>query len=1535
MHQVFAVSGVLMLLSTIWMFAADHSREWKPIQRTANRVEITMTDWRRLQFETEEAIAEHRELVAAYQLAQREALDAQLLGEFQQEVDSAETTADLNFDRIDQDNARLVGLSGQEAAEGLRSRLLDRLSEIVRGASFREDTLLGRRKFVAADRDKAVAALGLMVRDGKPLLQQNSQQLDIDQLKAKFEELTRQYQEVSTHRKRLESLVNEMTQSDSAALEALDNNRAELETLEKSNVSRRSTYFTWYGYLPLPGKKWLELPILDAFNSPRKIDNLWSDGLMIDYNFSKVRRFDRCTTCHQLIQKTLPGAADQPGYEQEQLITLVLAPPELIEEQAAGTESEVVVDQVAGEGEPEAMNDPQRRLEKIYGLRLAFEGLLKRTDVTVQYVRPESLSATAAVHLSEKVQVPVAGDVLRRSMLESRAAEYLADHGPGLKLGDVIVEINADGNQVYDTERVIYRLLDAAESGEEVVITVRRGMPSPFSSHPRLDLFVGSMSPHKMADFACTICHEGQGSATAFKWASHYPDSVRQRQDWSRDYGWFDNHHWIYPMNPQRFTESSCLKCHHDVVELEPSKKFPDPPAPNLMKGYDLVRKYGCYGCHEITGYDGPKRVGPDMRLEPNVFAAALQLQQDANIAELGDEVVEWARTLVQQPENDDIRRRLYEVLLAESEVATPVLSHSTHTHITPLFKDVENPGQLRKAGPSLRFVANKVGAAFLFDWIREPKHFRPSTRMPQFFGQLGHLEPGGESRQISHRYEPVEIQGIVRYLDSASQNFEYLHPPENVAEPSIERGKILFEERGCLACHNHKDFPDTAAYRAADEIIQGPDLSGVGDKLTGPDGQKWLYSWIKEPSRYHARTVMPDLFLDPIQDADGNRTDPAGDVVAYLLNSSSVDWEPRADTPLTVGDVDTRNLNDLTLEHLKDVFSEAAAEKYVVDGIPPEMRNELRGAEVELVLAPGETMSVDKKLNYIGRKTIAKYGCYGCHDIAGFEDAKTIGTGLADWGLKNPSQLAFEHINHVLEHEQHAAHGDHDEDGHASERVDAGEVDDAVGADHDWYVEQIAGGHRAGFIYQKLRDPRSYDYRKTENKKYNERLRMPKFPFGFGDREAVITFVLGLVADPPSEKYIYQPTESRKAILDGERVLKKYNCAGCHVLEPQKWAIRYEPDRFGEQPATKTYPFIETHVPTDELADSLKTDLSGLRHAVVTGMPTVDDTGAALGYDDYGDPVEDDLEYNPTKLEFPFDIWRPAALDGDVYEVGVLPLNLTASEIGQKYQTRGGFLSRYLLPRVVAREKQVNPAAKGAEAWGWVPPPLIGEGAKVQTDWLHQFLLNPFPIRPAVVLRMPKFNMSTTEATQLVNYFAAVDNVEYPYAYSSRQLAEHLHEAAADYQALVASAGGSAADTNRFNDAMKVVTNNNYCVKCHLVGDFEPKGADQAKAPDLSVVYRRLRPDFMRKWIANPKSILPYTSMPTNIPYDPDAPHLGGVSQDLFHGTSIDQLDGLVDLLMNFDQYAKQRSLISPLVQEAPPPEEEAAAAAGGEAGG
>ena len=158
----------------------------------------------------------------------------------------------------------------------------------------------------------------------------------------------------------------------------------------------------------------------------------------------------------------------------------------------------------------------------------------------------------------------------------------------------------------------------------------------------------------------------------------------------------------------------------------------------------------------------------------------------------------------------------------------------------------------------------------------------------------------------------------------------------------------------------------------------------------------------------------------------------------------------------------------------------------------------------------------------------------------------------------------------------------------------------------------------------------------------------------------------------------------------------------------------------------------------------------------------------------------------------------------------------------------------------------------------------------------------------------MPNFHMSSDEAAKLVDYFAAASGAEFPYEYRPQQRASYLAQRE------------PASARIRSAEAMNIVVNGTYCVKCHAVADFTPQGDPYTFGPNLADVYRRLRPTFTRDWIANPVRILPYTGMPKNIPYHPTDPAQDGVSEALFPGNSIEQLNGVVDLLMNFDAYAR-----------------------------
>ena len=186
------------------------------------------------------------------------------------------------------------------------------------------------------------------------------------------------------------------------------------------------------------------------------------------------------------------------------------------------------------------------------------------------------------------------------------------------------------------------------------------------------------------------------------------------------------------------------MKCHYDKGGLEPSARFPEPPAPKLVEGWTLVEEYGCFGCHEMNGYDGPdRRIGPDLRLEPPYSEAAAALLSDGNLSE---QEQKWAQTLRNSPDDTRVRHELFDSIKADAKLAASSetrdearLGESSHK-LADVLKDVEVPGTYRKTGPSLRYLKSKVDYDWVYSWIKLPADFRPTTRMPQFFGQCEHL---------------------------------------------------------------------------------------------------------------------------------------------------------------------------------------------------------------------------------------------------------------------------------------------------------------------------------------------------------------------------------------------------------------------------------------------------------------------------------------------------------------------------------------------------------------------------------------------------------------------------------------------------------------------------------------------------------------------------------------------------------------------------------------------------------------------------
>ncbi|HYW79051.1 MAG TPA: hypothetical protein VE890_05710, partial [Thermoguttaceae bacterium] len=487
------------------------------------------------------------------------------------------------------------------------------------------------------------------------------------------------------------------------------------------------------------------------------------------------------------------------------------------------------------------------------------------------------------------------------------------------------------------------------------------------------------------------------------------------------------------------------------------------------------------------------------------------------------------------------------------------------------------------------------------------------------------------------------------------------------------------------------------------------------------------------------------------------------------------------------------------------------------------------------------------------------------CHDIPGFEQAPSIGPALTDWGRKHESLLAFGQIRQFV-------------------------ADDGAGqGDARFFTEALREHRREGFLWQKLRQPRSFDYRMTDGRPYNQGLTMPRFELAPEQREAIMTFVLGLTADPPAERYVTRASGRRRAVVEGRAVLAKYACAECHTLEMERWTFEFDPDEFYGPIPTEDYAFMQPHFSPEQIAASMQTNEQGSGTAQVIGMPRLDSTGRWLeDEDDYGNPL------------YFFTLWQPAVINGEVWNTGGAEVMISEPQLTDRRPAVGGAVARLLFPAVLARARAAGSATADQEAWGWVPPPLVHEGGKVQSRWLRDYLLRPTPIRPAAVLRMPRFNMSPAEAAQLADYFTAASDAGFP---------------------SIGDKPDSLGDTGRIGNprleqldrAWKILTDDmTFCAKCHLIGDFSPGGATGTSlAPDLERVGGRIRPEFLRRWLAHPTVLLPYTGMPVNFPPSGDP-----LDQDHFPGSSTAQMDAVMQLLLRYDAYLRSRTSIRQLIE-------------------
>ncbi|HXK03537.1 MAG TPA: cytochrome c [Verrucomicrobiae bacterium] len=185
-------------------------------------------------------------------------------------------------------------------------------------------------------------------------------------------------------------------------------------------------------------------------------------------------------------------------------------------------------------------------------------------------------------------------------------------------------------------------------------------------------------------------------------------------------------------------------------------------------------------------------------------------------------------------------------------------------------------------------------------------------------------------------------------------------------------------------------------------------------------------------------------------------------------------------------------------------------------------------------------------------------------------------------------------------------------------------------------------------------------------------------------------------------------------------------------------------------------------------------------------------------------------------------------------------------------------------------------------------PPTLIGEGARVNPEWLMRFLNNPAlsetdtnrdGVRQYLKARMPTFSFSDGEIRKIVRFFEALSYQAQPF------IAEKLDPLSEQERTM----------------ARQLFTSEGApCLKCHMTGD--PKHDSKATAPNFTVAKDRLKPGWTRRWILDPALMSPGTAMPSGLFRHEDTRYVfAGPTPASFNGYPKDHADLLVRYMFQF----------------------------------
>jgi mono/diheme cytochrome c family protein len=304
-------------------------------------------------------------------------------------------------------------------------------------------------------------------------------------------------------------------------------------------------------------------------------------------------------------------------------------------------------------------------------------------------------------------------------------------------------------------------------------------------------------------------------------------------------------------------------------------EKFAD--AKNIKRGESLVRKWGCFGCHDIKGMEKESRIGAELTTFGSKKVEELSFGNHTDIKESWED---WTYNKLKTPRtyateridqlmpqfnltDEDIKalrtllggfreRKVGQSYLADQGLRTQQVVEGRRLmqqyNCVGCHEIEKRGGFIRKyyqenvslAPPVLNGQGEKVQSNWFFSFLKAPIPIRPwlEIRMPTFGFSDEHA-----NQLVSFFNGLSKVDIPYAYIDDKKI------PPENIEAARQLVSKDYFN---CFSCHQQGD-------KKPEGPVDGwaPDLQMARQRLN----PNWILKWLKDPQKVQPGAKMPSFF--------------------------------------------------------------------------------------------------------------------------------------------------------------------------------------------------------------------------------------------------------------------------------------------------------------------------------------------------------------------------------------------------------------------------------------------------------------------------------------------------------------------------------------------------------------------------------------------------------------------------------------------------------------------------------------------------